>query len=76
MDQTKPQQTLNTPSKNSLQVLVFLKMLIQGLAVFKKCAKFMRSHFAPPLFLNSQNKLLIPGLFLSPAKWSVQVQPF
>ena len=35
--------------------------------IVKKCATFTRSHFATLLFLHSENKLLIPPLFLSPS---------
>jgi hypothetical protein len=58
----------NVKQKNSSQILVFVKMLIQGPAVLKKCTNFIVSNSATSLFLNSQNKLLISRLFLSPTK--------
>jgi len=48
---------------------VFVNILSksQGNEVVQKCATLMRSHFATLRFL-SQNKLLIPPLFLTPSK--------
>jgi hypothetical protein len=70
METTKPRLTLNTVRKNSSEISVFVKMLskFKENGVVQICAIFTRSHAATVRFLLSQNKLLIPPLFLTPSK--------